>query len=66
MAFVIMGFFMTMQFQKVIKREANGWDSSGKISSEGLRFVGLTAFAWAAVLVMGRLTAYLGQLYHVS
>ena len=26
----------------------------------------LTAFAWAAVLVMGRLTAYLGQLYHVS
>ena len=66
MFFVILGFFMTMQFQKTIQREAAGWDSSGTISRAGLRFVGLTAFAWAAVLVMGRLTAYLGQLYHVS
>ncbi len=66
MAFVVMGFFMTMQFQKTIRQEANGWDATNTISSRGLRFVGLTAFAWAAVLVMGRLTAYLGQLYHVS
>jgi hypothetical protein len=66
MFFVILGFFMTMQFQKTIRAEAGGWDASGTISKRGLQFVALTAFAWAGVLVMGRLTAYLGQLYHVS
>ncbi len=66
MLFVILGFFMTMQFQKTIKAEAGGWDSTGVISKRGLQFVALTAFAWGGVLVMGRLTAYLGQLYHVS
>jgi len=66
MFFVILGFFMTMQFQKTIKAEAGGWDSTGTISKRGLQFVGLTAFSWAGVLIMGRLTAYLGQLYHVS
>ena len=66
MFFVILGFFMTMQFQKTIRAEAGGWESSGTISKRGLQFVALTAFAWAGVLVMGRLTAYLGQLYHVS
>ena len=66
MLFVILGFFMTMQFQKTIRAEAGGWDSTGVISKRGLQFVALTAFAWAGVLVMGRLTAYLGQLYHVS
>jgi hypothetical protein len=55
-----------MQFQKTIRAEAGGWESSGTISKRGLQFVALTAFAWAGVLVMGRLTAYLGQLYHVS
>ena len=57
---------MTMQFQKTIRAEAGGWDSTGVISKRGLQFVALTAFAWGGVLVMGRLTAYLGQLYHVS
>jgi len=66
MFFVILGFFMTMQFQKTIRAEAGGLESSGTISKRGLQFVALTAFAWAGVLVMGRLTAYLGQLYHVS
>ena len=66
MLFVILGIVMTTQFQKTIKAEAGGWDSTGVISKRGLQFVGLTAFAWAGVLVMGRLTAYLGQLYHVS
>ena len=66
MAFVILGLFMTLQFQKTIRAEAGGWDSTGVISQRGLQFVALTAFAWGGVLVMGRLTAYLGQLYHVS
>jgi hypothetical protein len=66
MMFVILGIFMTLNFQRVIRAEAGGWDSTGVISKRGLQFVGLTAFAWAGVLVMGRLTAYLGQLYHVS
>jgi hypothetical protein len=66
MAFVILGLVMTLQFQKTIRAEAGGWDSTGVISQRGLQFVALTAFAWGGVLVMGRLTAYLGQLYHVS
>jgi len=66
MSFVALGIFMTLAFQKTIRAEAAGWETSGTISQRGLRFVGLTAFSWAAVLVMGRLTAYLGQLYHVS
>ena len=66
MMFVALGIAMTLQFQKTIRAEVAGWESTGKVSQAGLRFVGLTAFAWAGVLVMGRLTAYLGQLYHVS
>ena len=66
MAFVVLGIFMTLNFQKTIRAEAAGWESTGIISRNGLRFIALTAFAWAGVLVMGRRSADLGQLSHVS
>jgi len=50
-------------FQGTLKREAAGWDSTGKVSPRGHKMVVLTFVAWAAVTVGGRLTAYLGTLY---
>jgi hypothetical protein len=62
-SFVIIGVVLTIYFQKVLKQESPSWEASGTVSSRGTRFVALTALAWAAVLVGGRLTAYLGSLY---
>jgi len=64
LAFIVTGFIMTMYFQRTLKEEAAGWASSGVVSARGMQFVTATALAWSAVLVTGRLTAYLGQLYH--
>ena len=62
-SFVILGIIAIWLFQNTIKREAASWDTGGKVSSRGLKFVGATFLLWAAVLVAGRLTAYLGALY---
>ena len=62
-AFVIVGVVVTLYFQKALKREAAAWEAAGTVSSRGVQFVAATALAWSAVLVMGRLTAYLGSLY---
>ena len=50
-------------FQGTLKREAAGWDATGKVSPRGHKIVALTFLAWAAVTIGGRLTAYLGTLY---
>jgi hypothetical protein len=64
LAFVVVGLVMTIQFQKALKEEGASWASSGVVSARGMQFVTALALAWSAVLVTGRLTAYLGQLYH--
>ena len=61
---VITGAVLTYYFQGVLRREAANWQNSGTVSTNGVRWVAITTLAWAAVLVAGRLTAYLGQLYH--
>jgi hypothetical protein len=61
---VILGIIMTYYFQKTLDRETGQWSSTGKVSKWGFQIVALTALVWGAVLVAGRLTAYLGQLYH--
>jgi len=60
---VILGVIVTVYFHKTLKREAADWKASGKVSSWGVKIVAATALVWAAVLIAGRLTAYLGQLY---
>ncbi|SRR5258705_10074666 len=62
--FVIAGSVATYYFYKMSRREAAGWESAGSVSTRVVRFGAITALLWAGVLVMGRLTAYLGQLYH--
>ena len=61
---VIIGTIMTWYFHNTMKRETAAWQAAGKVTSQGVRIVAATALVWAAVLVVGRLTAYLGQLYH--
>jgi hypothetical protein len=61
---VITGIVITLYFQRILKRETPAWDATGSVSSRGARVVAATVLVWAAVLVVGRLTAYLGQLYH--
>lgn len=62
---VVAGVVATIYLQKTLQREAAGWEAANSVSTYGKRFVAVTAIVWAAVLIMGRLTAYLGQLYHV-
>src|SRR5262245_6935449 len=64
LAFVIGGSVATYYFYKMSLREAAGWQAAGTVTSKVVRFGAITALLWAGVLVMGRLTAYLGQLYH--
>jgi hypothetical protein len=61
---VVAGIVATIYLQKTLKREASGWQETNSVSSNGLRFVTAAALFWAGVLIMGRLTAYVGQLYH--
>ena len=60
---VIIGVALLVYFQKTIVKESAEWQSAGRVTSKGLRFAGAAALCWAFVIVMGRLTAYLGSLY---
>jgi hypothetical protein len=64
-SFVIIGLIITWLFSRVIKREAATWQEKGVVSQQGLRFAAATFLVWCAVLIAGRLTAYLGALYAV-
>ena len=50
-------------YSSINKREAANWEAAGTVSSRGIKFVGATFLLWCAVLIAGRLTAYLGALY---
>ncbi|HXH86239.1 MAG TPA: hypothetical protein VNI35_05395 [Nitrospira sp.] len=62
-SFVIASAVLTYYFQGLLKLEAASWDAAGKVSIRGVQLVAMTTLAWAAVLMTGRLTAYLGSLY---
>ena len=59
---VIVGVILTFYFYGTIKREAASWEAKGAVSSRGLKFVAATFLVWCAVLVAGRMTAYLGSI----
>jgi len=60
---VVIGVIVTVYYQRFLRREIPVWEASGAVSVSGVRFAALTCVVWAGVLIMGRLTAYLGQLY---
>ena len=62
--FVVFAVVTTIFFHQMLRRETPQWQASGAVPARRMRFVAITALLWAAVLVAGRLTAYLGQLYH--
>ena len=59
----IVGIVVTVYFYNTMKREAAAWETAGTVSSRGVKFVAATSLVWSAVLIAGRLTAYLGTLY---
>ena len=64
--FVVAAVGVTIYFQQILNRETPAWQSAGLVAVKGNTrvWVAVTTLLWAAVLVAGRLTAYLGQLYH--
>ena len=60
---VVIGVVLLVYFQRTITRESADWQAAGKVTSNGLRLAGAAALCWAFVIIMGRLTAYLGSLY---
>jgi hypothetical protein len=62
-SFVILSAILMVIFHRTITREAPAWEAAGKPTLGGRRITVITALSWACVLIGGRLTAYLGQLY---
>jgi hypothetical protein len=60
--FVIVGIALTVYLYGTMKREAASWDTSGTVSSNGVKFIAPTLLAWCTVLVLARLTAMLGSI----
>jgi hypothetical protein len=60
---VVVGVVVMWFYFSTLRRESPEWEAKGAISKRGYRFVAATMALWAGVLVAGRLTAYLGQLY---
>jgi threonine/homoserine efflux transporter RhtA len=60
---VVIGIVLLVYFQRTITQESPDWQKAGKVTSKGLRFAAAAALCWAFVIIMGRLTAYLGSLY---
>lgn len=57
LALVVTGIFVTLYLQRALSETGL---SAAMISARGIRFVVATALVWSAVLIAGRLTAYLG------
>jgi hypothetical protein len=60
---VCTGLVVTWFYFNLLNRESAEWEAKGAISRRGHVFAVATMAWWAAVLIAGRLTAYLGQLY---
>jgi hypothetical protein len=63
MMFLLASIIVTVMFQRIVRNEVSSWDAGQKATPRGARFAAATGLLWAAVLVGGRLTAYLGSLY---
>ena|SRR6266568_1336514 len=63
MAFLVASIIVTVVFQRIVNGEAAKWDAGREASTRGARLAAATGLLWAAVLIGGRLTAYLGSLY---
>jgi len=62
---VVIAVVVLWYFHKTLKHEAAAWEAKGAVSSRGVKIVAATCLLWTAVVIGGRLTAYLGSLYPV-
>lgn len=60
---VIVACIVMAFFHGTMRREAAAWQAAGKVSPRGVKLVAASCVLWAAVVIGGRLTAYLGSLY---
>jgi hypothetical protein len=60
---VIIACIVMAYFQGTFRREAAAWDASGRVSPRGMKLGASACVLWAAVVIGGRLTAYLGSIY---
>jgi hypothetical protein len=60
---VVIAVVVMWYFQDTMRREAAKWETAGTVSSRGLKFATAACLLWAAVVIGGRLTAYLGSMY---
>jgi hypothetical protein len=60
---VVSGLVVTAFYFSQLRRRSAEWQAKGTVSAGGHVFVVVTMAWWAAVLIAGRLTAYLGNLY---
>ncbi len=60
---VIIACIVMAYFQGTLTRESALWEASGKVSPRGVKLSIASCVLWAAVVIGGRLTAYLGSLY---
>ena len=58
---IVVGVVLTYQFSKTMQREAVSWDKTGAIASHKTRMAAVLMVVWAAALIAGRLTGYLGS-----
>ena len=60
---VVVGVVLLVYFQRIITRQSPEWQARGRVSGGGVRLAAAACLCWAFVIIMGRLTAYLGSLY---
>ena len=61
-ALVIAGMVLTYRFAQTLMREAPQWQSSGAVSARTSRLVAALLVIWCSVVIVGRLTGYLGAI----
>ena len=60
---VIIACIVMYMFHRTLRQELVAWEAAGAASSRGVKVVTASCLLWAGVVIGGRLTAYLGQLY---
>ena len=58
---IVVGVVLTYQFSKTMQREAVSWDTAGAVALHKVRMAAALMLIWAAALIAGRLTGYLGS-----
>ncbi len=60
--FIIVGLVLTFYLYGAMKRESTTWETTGAVSSDGVKYVAPTLLAWCIVLIFSRLTAMMGSI----